>query len=193
MAEASDLADEVGWDGLTLAALAGRCGVRVPSLYKHVDGLDAVRGRVAVRAVRALGEELRGAAVGRARTDALRALADRYRAWAREHPGRYAATLRAPAADDEELRAAGAAVLDVVFAVLAGFGIEGDDAVDATRILRSALHGFAALEAVGGFGMPRDVDRSFARLVAGLDAAFTAWTGAPDQRVGATRPRPPGD
>ncbi len=174
--EAAALADEVGYDGLTLARLAQRCGVRVPSLYKHVDGLGALRGLVAVRAVRELGDDLRSAAVGRARTDALSAVAAGYRAYARRYPGRYAATLRAPSSDDEALAVAGAAVLDVAFAVLAGYGIEGDDAVDATRVLRSALHGFVSLEGAGGFGMPHDVDRSFARLLAGLDAAFASWT-----------------
>lgn len=73
----------------------------------------------------------------------------------------------------------------MAYAVLGGYGIEGDDAVDATRILRSALHGFASLEAAGGFSMPRDIDESFARLVAGLDAAFDGWLqtggGPPDR------------
>jgi AcrR family transcriptional regulator len=175
VAEAAALADEVGYEALTLAGLAERCGVRVPSLYKHVDGLAAVRSLVAALAVEELGGELQRRAVGRARTDALRALAEGYRSWAARHPGRYAATLRAPAPEEDALRAASAAVLGVVFAVLAGYGIEAEDAVDATRILRSALHGFCSLEAAGGFGMPRDVDRSFARLVAGLDAAFARW------------------
>jgi hypothetical protein len=38
------------------------------------------------------------------------------------------------------------------------------------------LHGFVTLEAAGGFGLPRDVDRSFDRLVDALDAALTAWS-----------------
>jgi AcrR family transcriptional regulator len=173
--EAGALADEVGYERVTLAGLAERCGVRVPSLYKHVEGLDAVRAGVAVSAVAALGDELRRRAVGRARGEALRALARGYRAWAGRHPGRYAATLRAPASDEAALAEASASVLEVVFAVLAGYGIEGDDAVDATRILRSALHGFCALEAGGGFGLARDVERSFTRMIDGLDAAFSQW------------------
>jgi AcrR family transcriptional regulator len=176
--EAAALTDEAGYEGLTLAGLAARCNVRVPSLYKHVEGLDAVRGAVAVTAVRELGDELRRRAVGRAGADALRAIANGYRAWAAAHPGRYAATLRAPSPDEAALQEASAAVLEVVFAVLAGYGLEGDDAVDATRILRSALHGFCALEAAGGFGMPRDVDRSFEHLVEGLDGALGRWSGS---------------
>ena len=37
------------------------------------------------------------------------------------------------------------------------------------RIVRAALHGFVALEAGGGFGMPLPVDDTFERLVAALD------------------------
>lgn len=175
--EAARIADEVGYDALTLAAVAARFDVRLPSLYKHVDGLDGLRGRLSVLAVRELGDELRRAAVGKSAGDALQAMAEGYRAWALRRPGCYAATLRAPRPDDEELVAASDAVLEVVFAVLAGYGLDGDDAIDATRIVRSALHGFVSLEAGGGFGIPRDVDRSFERLVAGLDSALEGWAG----------------
>lgn len=65
--------------------------------------------------------------------------------------------------------------MQVAFDVLAGFGLRGDDAIDATRALRSALHGFATLEASGGFGLPADLDRSFDRLVRGLVRAFSVW------------------
>ena len=38
-ADAAELVDEIGWEQLTLAAIAARFGVRQPSLYKHVAGL----------------------------------------------------------------------------------------------------------------------------------------------------------
>jgi len=57
----------------------------------------------------------------------------------------------------------------VFTAVLAGYGLSGDDAIHATRAVRAALHGFAALESGGGFGMSQPVDASFDRLVALLD------------------------
>ena len=46
VAAAAELADEVGLDQLTLAALAARLGVRQPSLYKHVASIERrVRAR----------------------------------------------------------------------------------------------------------------------------------------------------
>lgn len=175
VAEAAAVADELGYDQLTLAEVAARFGVRLPSLYKHVAGLEGLRRGVSALAVRELGEALGRAAVGKSGGDALRALAAAYRAYAHRHPGRYAATLRAPAPGDEALKAASESVLEVVFAVLAGYGLSGADLVHATRVLRASLHGFVSLETAGGFGLPDDVDQSFERLVAGLDAAFQRW------------------
>ena len=42
------------------------------------------------------------------------------------------------------------------------------DRIDAVRAVRAAVHGFVVLELDGGFGMPDDVDASFAFLVDGL-------------------------
>ncbi len=174
---AEDLADEVGLARLTLAAVAARLGVRLPSLYKHVAGLDALHRDLAVRAKRDMAQVMGRAAVGRSGEDALRALADAYRAWAREHPGRYAATVRAGDPSDADEQAAGAEAVAVVLDVLSGWGVEGEDAVHGTRVLRAALHGFVSIEAEQGFGMPLDVGTSFDRLVDALVVAL---------------PRPPG-
>ncbi|WBO63865.1 TetR/AcrR family transcriptional regulator [Streptomyces camelliae] len=175
VAEAARLADEVGLDHLTLTALAQRFGVATPSLYKHVGGLDDLQRHIATRAVRELGDAMAAASVGRARSDALRAMADAYRDYARAHPGRYAATLHAPGAADTEHITASDALLRTVFAVLHGYDLGDDDLVDATRAIRAMLHGFVALEAAGGFGMPQDIERSYARLIDTLDTVFTAW------------------
>jgi AcrR family transcriptional regulator len=183
--EAAALADEAGYDKLTLAAVAERTGVRLPSLYKHVASLDALRQGVAALATSELADAMTAAAVGRAGSDALRAVADAYRDYGRAHPGRYAATVRAPRPDDAGHTAAVDAVLQVVFAVLAGWGITGDDAIDATR----ALRGFLALEAGGGFGMPRDIDRSYQRFITAFDTALGNWVGQPTRPAG--EPGPP--
>ena len=42
-------------------------------------------------------------------------------------------------------------------------------------MFRAAVHGFVALEAAGGFGLPRDTDRSFDQMIAGLDRAYLSW------------------
>jgi AcrR family transcriptional regulator len=165
---AAGIADAEGLDAVTLARVAGELGVRSPSLYNHVDGRADLLRAIAVLSVRELTAALREATVGRSGADALAAAAHAYRAYARAHPGRYAATLAAPTRGDEEHRAAATEAVDVMLAVLRGWDLEGDDAVHAVRAFRSALHGFVAIEAADGFGIDVDVDVSFDRLLATL-------------------------
>ena len=167
-------ADEAGLSHVTLAALAAGFGVRLPSLYKHVGGLDDLRRGVTVLALHELDATLTAAVVGLAGRDALGALARAYREYARRRPGCYEATLRAPDPDDAEHVAAARALAATVFAALRGYGLDGDDEIDAVRIARAGLHGFVSLEAAGGFGLPRDVDRTFDRLIETLHTGLTS-------------------
>ena len=186
---AADLADEVGADALTLSMLAQRLGVRQPSLYKHVGGLDALRREMAVLAKHELAGVLGAAVAGRAREDALRALAAAYVDWARTRPGRYAAAQRAPAPGDETDADASNAVVRVVGDALRGYDLPEDRLVDATRTLRALVHGFTALAAAGGFGLPRDLDASLAFALGCLESTL-AQPSATTARTG-RQPRDP--
>jgi len=172
VAEAGLLADERGIHGLSLAPLAERLGVRVPSLYKHVGGLDDLHRRLALAGVRDLADELGAATVGRSGRDALMACATAWRAYAKAHPGRYGAIQRAPDPADAELVAAAGRLVELIYAILRGYGLDDEQTVHATRAVRSALHGFVTLEAAGGFGLPQDVDESYTRLVELLDTGL---------------------
>ena len=88
--------------------------------------------------VRELNARLARAAIGKAGDDAITAFADAYRAFAHAHPGLYSATQRAPGPDDDELHAAADGVVETIVAVLAAYGLEGDDAVHTVRALRSS-------------------------------------------------------
>jgi AcrR family transcriptional regulator len=182
--EAAAVADKVGLERLTLAAVANRLGVTLPSLYKHVNGLDAIRRELALLGIRELIVVLSAAAVGRAGRDALHGVACAYRAYAHRRPGVVAASVMAPQKDDAEHRAAGEQIVGVLVASLAGYGLSDVDLIDAIRSLRVTLHGFTTLEDAGGFGLPQSVDATFERLIDTLDAAFMTW-GAMDPRTAA--------
>ena len=170
--QAAVLADTLGYDRLSMAALARHFGVAVPSLYKHIPSLEAVQRALALRGARELCGVLDAAVTATTAGNALHTMAVAYRRYAHGYPGRYAAMQRAPEPGDEEMGAQSERVLAVVYGVLAGYGLKGEDLIDATRTLRSALHGFVTLEAVGGFGLSLDVERSFTRMIDTLDAAY---------------------
>ncbi len=165
---AAALADAAaeGLDELTLAALAARLGVRTPSLYNHIAGLPGLRRELALEGTRELGRRIGRAAIGKASDEAVTTMAEAYRAFVKERPGLYAASVRAPDPADADLQAAAREVVDVILTVLAPYGLRDDEALHAVRGLRALAHGFATLEAAGGFGLPLDRDESFRRLVA---------------------------
>lgn len=170
VAGAAGLADEVGLANVTMGLLGERLGVRAPSLYKHIDGQGDLNRRIAVLALTEMGDALRDALRERAGRDALSAAARTMRAFMIEHPGRYAATIQIIAdGPDDPLVAAGARVIEALSTVLAGYTIDPTDATHALRMLRSLFHGFAVLEAAGGFQMNTDIDDSFEWLVDFVD------------------------
>jgi AcrR family transcriptional regulator len=159
------LADKEGVTAVTLARLSEDLGVKPPSLYKHVDGLAAVQKALALRGLEEARRRLQRAAVGRARDEALFAVAYAYWQFARERPGLYTASLRAARPGEPEVTSAATALIEIMLAVLAGYGVEGDDALHATRGFRAIIHGFVSLDAAGGFQLALDLEESFARLI----------------------------
>lgn len=164
---AAKIADDDGWDALTLACVAKKLRVRSPSLYNHVGGLEGIRRELKLLALRDLNTALSRATIGKSRDDAVRGLAAAYRAFVKHHPGTYAATMVA-APNDPAVEAAAGQVVETCLSVLSGYELERREGLHAIRAMRSAVHGFVALENAGGFGIPLDVDKSFDWLVSAL-------------------------
>lgn len=159
--------DEQGAAALTLAAVAQRTGVATPSLYKHVAGLPELRTLLGARVLEDMTEHFTKAVLGRSGDDAVTALMHAYRAYVTAHPARYAAAPLDPL-HDPALAPAGGKLLEVVFGALRAYDLTPSDAIHATRCLRAVAHGFASLEAGGGFGLPEDLDHTYRQLVAAV-------------------------
>lgn len=168
---AATFIDEHGAEALTLSRLARELGVATPSLYKHIDGLDGLLTSVSVAATAELAHRLGAAIRGRSGRDALEAISHAYRLFAREHQGTYPFVQRH--LDSAEWAAAASDAVAAVAAALSGYGVEEGD-VDRIRFVRATLHGFVDLECRGGFGLPEDVDDSFAYLIDALDTTLRA-------------------
>jgi AcrR family transcriptional regulator len=166
---AAQIADSDGLDAVTLATVAAKLGVKPPSLYSHVAGLPDLRRRLAVLGAEEIAEQLAPAVAGRARGDALRAAGRAYRQWALAHPGRHAAAQFVLIPDEPASEKA----IGLFFAVMSGYGIEGDAAIHAVRAMRAAIIGFVALEAGGGFGIPLSTNESFEWLLTMLDRGLS--------------------
>ena len=158
------LVDEKGLDALSLAAVADRAGVAAPSLYKHVGSLADLRDLMGVRVLRELTTHFTGVIMGRAGDDAVRALMTANREYVLARPGRYALLPLDPL-HRPGMGGAAQELLDVFVAVLRAYRLDESGTTHAIRRLRAAVHGFAMLEANGGFGMPADIDESFESVI----------------------------
>lgn len=180
---AAELADEQGVDQVTLSALARRFDVKVASLYSHVTSSADLRTRLALLALEEMAVRLGDALAGRSGKDALVAFADVYRDYARQHPGRYAAS-RYDLDHETAARSAGPRHAEMTRAVLRDYALEGDDQTHAVRLLGSLVHGFVDLELSGGFSHSRpDAESSWRRSLDALDALLRAWPAPIDQET----------
>jgi AcrR family transcriptional regulator len=172
VAEAATVADEAGLERLTLAAVAKRCGVSLPGLYKHIDGLEAVKRDIAMLAVGELTGVLATATAGLTGRAALYALTVAHRDYARTYPGRYAASVRAPAPGDEEHAEAAVQAIAIIGRALQGYDLREADLVHAVRLWRINCHGLVSLEAAAAFALAESMDTTLDRLIDALDHAF---------------------
>lgn len=165
----AELADEVGFEQVTVSALARRFDVKVASLYSHLKNSQELKTRIALFALEELADRASDAVAGRAGKDALAAFAEAYRGYAREHPGRYAAArLRL----DPETAAASAGVRhsQMTRAILRGYDLPEPDQTHAVRMLGGVFHGYVSLELAGGFDHSApDARESWAWIVDSLD------------------------
>lgn len=171
----AELADEVGFDHVTLAALARGFDVSVPSLYSHVTSTEDLKTLVALLALEEMAESLAEALAGRSGKDALAAFADVYRDYALEHPGRYAAA-RLPLSADTAAASAGPRHAHMTRAILRGYDLADDDQTHAVRLLGSVVHGYVTLELAGGFSHSAPSSHaSWVRILDALDSLLRTW------------------
>lgn len=162
---AAEIADEQGMEAVTLAALAAKLGVRSPSLYNHINGLQGLRTLLAVYGLEQLYAAMAASSAELKGDEALHAMGRAYVDFVRKHPGLYETTLRAPEQGNSELEKMSNQVLLLMIEVLASYELGEEGELHAVRGFRSLLHGFAALKNKGGFGMPLDMDISLTRLI----------------------------
>lgn len=171
----AELADEVGFDLVTLSQVARRFDVKVASLYSHVGSIHDLRTRICELALGDIADRAAEALAGRSGREALIALGDTYRDYAREHPGRYAAT-RYPLDPGAAAASAGGRHADMMRAVLRGYALDGADQTHAVRLLGSVFHGFVTLELAGAFAHSEPASQeSWSRSLDVLDSVLRSW------------------
>lgn len=171
----AELADEVGFDRVTVSELARRSDVKVASLYSHLRNSEDLRTRIALLALEEMADRAADALAGRAGKEALTALADVYRDYAREHPGRYAAA-QYRLSPEAAAGSAGVRHARMTRALLRGYDLAEPEQTHAVRLLGSVFHGYVSIEMGGGFSHSApDTQETWTRVLDALDALLRNW------------------
>ena len=167
---AADLADRDGWSAVTLSQVAREVDRHVTTLYAHVDSLAALQQAIAGLGMDELAELVWRAAVGKVRGEAIEAIAEVYRRYAVDHPGRTTAMWAVRSSDDPELAARGARLAEPVRATFRSFGLDEAGAVVAHSVFSAIVAGFVRRPDGGD---PDEFRQAVALLVVGLESG--AW------------------
>ena len=158
---AADLADAEGIANVTLKALAEKLGVKPPSLYKHINGLEELNKALMLYGWKSLEKKVTRAAVGKSKEDAIRAIFYAYRDYVKEHPGVFEAMQWYNMYQSEENLQATEEIVAVLFQVLSAYDLQEEQKVHIVRMFRVFLQGFFMVEIHGGFGNPVSITESF--------------------------------
>lgn len=172
----AELADQVGFEQVTVSALARQFDVKVASLYSHVKSSQDLKTRIALLALEEMADRVATALAGRAGKDALAAYANVYRDYAREHPGRYTAA-RLTLDPETAAASAGPRHSRMARAILRGYDLPEPDQTHAVRLLGSVFHGYISLETAGGFSHSAPApEETWVWIVDRLDALLRTGT-----------------
>ncbi len=179
-AAAADLADRDGFDAIVVSAVARQLGVQTASLYGHIRDREAILGGVQELAMGELADVISAEIAGRAGPDALNALGDAQRTYARTSPGRWESLQRRVQPGVERTEST-IRVATLTRAVLRGYSLSDDDIVHAARMGGAMVAGFIALERTGAFDhRDQDIEESWRRAVGALDTVFASWAARVD-------------
>ena len=158
---AARMADREGIANITLKSLAEKLGVKSPSLYKHISGLDELNKELMLYGWDLLEKEIIKAAIGKAKDDAVIALSYTYRNFVALHRGLFEAMQWYNMYQTDEHLQATEGLVSVIFQVLDAYDLHEEQKVHIVRMLRGFLQGFSAIESHNGFGNSLSMEDTF--------------------------------
>ena len=162
---AADMVDRDGWHALTLSDVAKAVGRHPSSMYAHVDSLQDLRREIAIASMGELAELVWRAVLGKIGADALLAIAQQYKDFAVNHPGR-TASLASIDESDPDFAVQAARLHEPVRATFRSFGLDDGQTAIAHRVFGGAIDGFVRTSS------HEDIDQVVAVFVTALSTGL---------------------
>lgn len=159
--EAAHMANETGIENLSLKTLAVRLGVKSPSLYNHIDGLDDLKRQVMLYGWKEMEDRLIQAIIGLTGYDAIRSMCHAFHEYATENQGIFSAMLWYNQHENKQTLEATSKMSSVFFKIARSLNISQENCCHLIRMFRGFLEGFALLENHHAFGNTEPIEDSF--------------------------------
>ena len=146
------LIEEKGCSNFSLNELAKTLNIKPASLYNHIASIDEIYVETASRANSMMAEAEKKAISGKRRDEAILAVAESYRSFAKSHYELYKVIFNLQHSQSNAMRKEEVGkMIAPVMEALSGYDLDENSKRHWQRVLRSMMHGFVAHEEAGGF------------------------------------------
>ena len=161
ISRAAQLVNEVGLENITLKMLADDLGIKSPSLYNHIGGLEDLKMQLMIYGWKEMEQRIIQSVIGISGYDAIRAGCYAFYEYATENPGIFNAMLWYNKFLNMDTMEATSGLFSVLFKVTSSFNISEENCNHIIRTLRGFLEGFSLLVNNKAFGNPISITESF--------------------------------
>lgn len=176
---AAQLVNQAGMEQITMKMLADNLGVKPPSLYNHISGLEELKKQLMIFGWTQAKEKLLLSLAGVSGYDAIKAMCYAFYDYATENTGLFEVMLWYNKFQNEEASEATAELLAVIFRITRSLDIPDNYCFHLIRTFRGFLEGFFLLVNNGSFGHPLPITDSFELsvniLIAGIKELAHEW------------------
>lgn len=156
------LIEETGFEGFSMRALADSLNIKTSSLYNHVSSMESLMASMCAYALQMQCDMEMDAINGKSGTEAIYALAEAYRDFAKKHNRLYRLIMAAAASCGDKLGKSSKCIVEPFMTVLEHRALTEEEKYHWQRVLRGILHGFVSQEDAGFFAhLPADTETSF--------------------------------
>lgn len=156
------LIEQSGTSDFSMRALADSLQIKTASLYNHVKSMESLMVAVCIYALQMQRDYEMNAIKGKNHSEAIIALANAYRSFAKEHRELYRLIMNTAVACGEQLNDVSRCIVEPFMTVLGDTTLCDNEKYHWQRVLRGIVHGFVSQEDAGFFShLSADVDESF--------------------------------
>lgn len=184
---AAQLVNQAGMEQITMKMLADKLGIKPPSLYNHIKGLEDLKKQLMIFGWTQAKEKLLLSLAGVSGYDAIKAMCYAFYDYATENTGLFEVMLWYNKFENEEAAEATAELLAVIFRITRSLDIPDNYGFHLIRTFRGFLEGFFLLVNNGSFGHPLPITDSFEIsvniLIAGIKELAHEWRDSESEKL----------